>query len=199
MRVTKRIDLRLLEKELAEALVSVNSLGMAFDAPGAVDGELFTYAPNEDSVLMPAEMPPEAQPVVDAHIAPPLLVEYAGSQPVDAFVTTTDDQPHEVFRFPCAERRLYKASLEITGIDRANFVSLSQEGRFVWKRATGNAIMVGITVVSSLPASGAPAWQASASVSGTDVVFTVRGAAGRTIDWMLVGTVGAYAPGGTGA
>ena len=59
--------------------------------------------------------------------------------------------------------------------------------------------MVGITVVSDIHDTAAASWVPNALPSGTDIVFTVQGAAGRTIDWLLVGRVGGYAPAGRAA
>lgn len=190
MIVTKRLDLPLLADELAAALVIVNGLGTFTDEAGT---NLHTYAPADGAVI---DVPPEAGPVVDAHVAPPLLGEFADAAQVYAIARTTDDQAHEVFRFPCEERRRYTANLTISGVDAASFVSRDMEGRFVWKRITGNAIMVGITVVSTLGEAGSASWAPNALPEGTDIVFTVKGAAGRTIDWLLVGEVDVYAPGG---
>lgn len=62
MHITKPIDLGLLAKELTTAGVPFNELGYSGTA---TDAELFTY----DSDGVPTELPPEAQPIVDAHDA----------------------------------------------------------------------------------------------------------------------------------
>jgi len=191
MHVTKRIDLGLLADELDAASVPHNGLGL--DGTDT-DGELYTYT--TDVPAAPAELPAAAVPVVDAHVAPPLLIQYAGAREVHALTRTTDALDHEVFRFPCEQHRRYTANLTISGIDAGNFVSRDQEGRFVWKRVTGNAVMVGITMVSNLGEAASSSWAPNALPQGTDIVFTVRGAAGRTIDWLLVGQVSVYSPAG---
>jgi hypothetical protein len=66
MRVTKPIDLELLAAELEAALVPFDGLGTSGEQPGAPgERDLFTY----DADGAPAELPPEAEPVVEAHDA----------------------------------------------------------------------------------------------------------------------------------
>lgn len=192
MRVTKRLDLPLLGTELTTAGVPFNALGTIPIENGSAT-ELFTY----DEAGVAVDLPPAAAPVVDAHVAPPLAIEYAQSAPVSAVTRTTDGVAKEIYRFSTVNLRRYEAALTITGIDAGTFVSKTMEGRFVWKRTTAaSAVMVGITVVSDLKDTAAASWAPNAVVSGPDVVFTVQGAAGRTIDWLLDGTVKTFAPGG---
>ena len=190
MLVTKRIDSPLLQRELAAAGIVVPGIGTTPADAGQTN--VFTYDPSGESI----DLPPAAQPVLDAHVAPPPLGDFADAAVVHAITRTTDDVAKEVFRFSCDVKRRYTASLTISGVDAANFVSRDMEGRFVWKRNTGNAIMVGITVVSSLGEAASNTWAPNALAAGTDIVFTVKGAAGRTIDWLLQGSVGVYAPDG---
>jgi hypothetical protein len=193
MRVTRRIDLPLLEAELADAGIAVPGLSLSGelpDDPGAQ--ELTTH----DADGYPVELPPGSEAVVDAHTAPPLAIEYSSTRTVDAILVTTDGTSHEILRFPCEQARRYRASLLISGIDRANWASLDQEGRFVWKRPAATVPAPGITVVSQIPTTPPAGWATNCIAMGTDVVFTVQGAAGRTIDWKLEGSVEVYAPGG---
>jgi hypothetical protein len=144
------------------------------------------------------EATPEEQELIEADRAAAALaaVRYAGQTPVDAQVRTTDATPTEVFRFPASERHLYQASLTVSGIDAGSFVTKVMEGRFVWKRLTADAIVVGITVVSDIHNTAAAAWAPNCQPSGSDIVFTVQGASGRTVDWYLSGSVSAFAPDG---
>lgn len=191
MHVTKPIDLPLLQQELGTAGIAVSGLGTAWAVPN-VDGEVFTY--DGDGAIV--DLPPDAQPVVDAHVAPPRVVEFAGHVAVDALTRTTDAAPKEVFRFPCAAKHIYRASLVITGVDSVSGAIKVMDGRFVWKRPGAASVMVGITVVSDIHDTAAASWAPNAIASGTDIIFTVAGAAGRTIDWLLVGDVSQYAPEG---
>jgi hypothetical protein len=127
--------------------------------------------------------------------APPPII-YSAAIAVEAALRTTDATTNEIFRFPCTAKRLYQGDLKISGIDAGNFVSKIMEGRFTWKRPSATVVMVGIVVVSDIHDAAAASWAPNAAPSGTDVVFTVTGAAGRTIDWRLTGEVFAFAPEG---
>jgi hypothetical protein len=191
MIVTKPLDLGLLTEEMTAASVPHNRLlTVETGVPGEVN--LLTY--DEDG--QPTELPPEAIPVVAAHVAPPRVIEYASQTSVEAIARTTDATPLEVFRFPCTTKHLYRANLRISGVDAGNFASKIMEGRFTWKRPAAVAVVVGLTVVSDIHDTVAASWLPNYAAQGTDVVFTVQGAAGRTIDWLLVGEVDAYAPEG---
>lgn len=188
MHVTKRIDLDTLARELAAAGVPFNGLGHSGTDQ---DGDLYTF-----DAMLPVDLPPEARPVVDAHVAPPRLIDVAATTDVHAIVRTTDATPLEVFRFPCDQKRLYHASLTISGVDAGNYASKILEGRFTWKRNTAAAILVGTTTVSDIHDAAAAPLAPNVAAQGTDIVFTVTGAAGRTVDWILVGSVQLYAPSG---
>jgi hypothetical protein len=190
------VDLTLLQAELEAASVAVPN-GLT-----ALEGTLETVMMYDQGMGV-VSLPPEADPVVAAHVAPPLVTAYSGSVEVGRLLRTTDDQPHEIYRFPCDQHRRYRANLLIDGIDAGSFASKVMEGRFVWKRLTANAIMVGsgggIAVISDLHDTAAASWLPNCLPSGTDVVFTVTGAAGRTIDWKLEGRIDIFAPGGLDA
>jgi hypothetical protein len=189
--VTKRIDLALLGRELAAAGVPANGLGQTGTDQ---DGDVFTYP--SDGPGQPIDLPPEARPVVDAHAAPARLLDVAATVDVHAVVRTTDATPLEVFRFPCDQKRLYRADLVISGIDAGNYASKILEGRFTWKRNVAAAILVGLTTVSDIHDAAAAPLAPNVAAQGTDIVFTVTGAAGRTIDWLLAGSVDMFAPSG---
>jgi hypothetical protein len=147
------------------------------------------------------EATPEEQAWLDAQrAAEEARITQVGTRVISITeIVTTDDAVTEVLRFACEPTHLYRASLTIMGIDRTNFVSLTQEGRFVWKRpGTGNVPAPGITVVSQIPGTIPTGWATNCVASGADVVFTVKGPAGRTIDWSLDGAVLVFAPGGLG-
>jgi hypothetical protein len=192
MHVTKRVDLALLGTELSTAGIPYAGLSYVPTGPAPDEGEVLTG----DAGGQLVDLPPAAAPVVDAHVAPPRVTEFVGQQSVDAMLRTTDGAAHEIYRFSCAQPRLYTANLTIMGVDAGNFVSKSLEGRFTWKRPSTAAVMVGIVMVSDIHDTAAAAWAPNAVPSGTDIVFTVAGAAGRTIDWVLAGVVSGFAPAG---
>jgi hypothetical protein len=138
----------------------------------------------------------EAQKAADEAAAALAAVRYTGQTTVDARLRTTDDVAVEVFRFPTETKHLYQASLTVSGIDATNGVSKLMEGRFVWKRPGASAVMVGVTVVSDIHDAAAASWTPAAAAQATDIVFTVKGAVGRTIDWALGGQVSHFAPEG---
>lgn len=124
-------------------------------------------------------------------------IRYVGQQLVDARIRSTGATPIEIFRLPLAEQSVYQSTLTIIGIDSGNFATKAMEGRFVHKRLAGNALQVGaITVLSDIHDTAAASWAPNALPQGTDVVFTVVGAAGRTIDWQMAGQILRYAPAG---
>src|SRR5262245_33920566 len=145
------MDLDLLQVELAAASIVVDALGLFGD-------QVFTY--DDDGAVL--DLPPEAQPVVDAHVAPPPITEVVGLASAEARLGTTDATAHEIFRFPCDLQRLYTAPLTILGVDAGNFASKSMEGRFTWKRVAGGAVMVGIAVISDVRDTAAASWAPNA-------------------------------------
>lgn len=180
------VDLPLLETELAAASVDVNGLGVTGD-------DLMTYTADGEVTDLPAE----AAPVVNAHVAPPRVVDYAGQFTVSAKVRTTDAASVEIYRLKCDAMQVYQSTLTLIGIDAGNGACKSMEGRFLHKRISANAVQVGgIVVLADIHDAAAAAWAPNAVPSGTDVVFTVAGGAGRTIDWIMGGTIIFYAPTG---
>jgi hypothetical protein len=184
----KVVDLQVLGAELEAADIPILGLGTVGD-------DVFTY--DEDGA--PAELPAEAVPVVDAHVAPPKFVEYAGARTVAAIARTSDAATTEVFRFPTEPKHVYRATLRMTAIDAGSGATRDAEVRLVFKRPNATITQVGTTtVLSNVQDPAAAAWQITPSVAGTDLVISVAGAAGRTIDWALSGEVGAFAPSGIG-
>jgi hypothetical protein len=135
--------------------------------------------------------------IADAEARAAAFVVYAGVENVNARARTTDAAPVDIYRLACNPKTVYQSTLTLIGIDAVSGATKAMEGRFVHKRANGDALQVGqITVISDIHDTAAASWAPSAVLSGTDVVFTVRGAAGRTVDWQMGGTIARYAPEG---
>lgn len=196
MRLTKRVDLPLLQDELTAAGVPHNGLSTG-GSLASDDYELFTA--DDEGVLI--EPPPEAQPVVDAHVAPPLVIEHVETITVGEIVRTTNDAETDVFILPAAPKSIYRAELEMSAIDAASGAVKFMAGILVWKRLLGSNVIAppaNITVVSDVHDTAAASWIMNGLPSGGSFRVFVKGAAGRTIDWSLVGTVARYAPEGLG-
>jgi hypothetical protein len=192
MKVMKRVDPALLQQELTAAGVPYRNIGAwNTEVAGEVD------VVDHDEYGFPKEPAPEAETVINAHVAPPRVVEYAGAQQVSSIFRTTDDQPAEVFRLPTAQRHIYRATLRMTAVDANSGACKDAEARMLFKRLAASVVQVGATAVTwQAQDTAASAWGIQAGVSGTDFIISVKGAVGRTIDWLLVGDIGVYAPGG---
>jgi hypothetical protein len=161
----KVVDLQVLGAELEAADIPILGLGTVGD-------DVFTY--DEDGA--PAELPAEAVPVVDAHVAPPKFVEYAGARTVAAIARTSDAATTEVFRFPTEPKHVYRATLRMTAIDAGSNATRDAEVRLVFKRPSATITQVGTTtVLSNVQDPAAAAWQITPSVAGTDLVISVDG------------------------
>jgi hypothetical protein len=142
---------------------------------------------------------PEEQAQLDAdrEQAAIAAIRYGGVRPLDARLRTTDDQPHEVLRLPTEQKHVYRTTVRVCGIDAGNGTTRDSEVRMVFKRATAGPTQVGATtVMSNAQDTAAAAWRIQALVDGTDLVISVTGALGRTVDWQVTGEIGAFAPEG---
>jgi hypothetical protein len=150
--------------------------------------------------MAPAEIrpaTPDEQAQIDASRANPPIV-YHQLSAINARTTTTDDQPHEVYRFPTSAKHVYRATIRVTGIDAGNGTTRDSEVRMVFKGLAASVVQVGSSaVLSNMQDTGAASWRIAAAVDGADLVFSVTGAVGRTIDWLMTGELGAFVPEGT--
>jgi hypothetical protein len=132
----------------------------------------------------------------DPAIPPPLV--YSGELPMDARIRTTDATPTEVYRRTLAQLTGYATVAALIGVDAGNGAVRVIRASIVAKRLGGAAILVGAPVVIASHADAAAStWAITATVSGNDFIITVTGAAGRTVDWALSGTVRSFTPAGT--
>jgi hypothetical protein len=128
---------------------------------------------------------------------PPPPIRKTGVTTVNQEVRTTDDVPLEVFRFPSSPKHVYKAVFEMMAIDAESGATRNTEAKMTFKRTQAALLQVGTTAIPyNAPDPATTAWAIVPTVDGTDLVISVKGAAGRAVDWALTGTVGAFAPEG---
>lgn len=132
-----------------------------------------------------------------AEAADPAPLVYDDGLTIRARLRTTNATPAELWRATLAQRTGYRAVLTLIAMDVGNESVRTIEARITAKRLAGNALLVGSPViVADQQDAGTAAWGIAASVSGTDFVVTVTGAAGLTIAWFLDGRVVSFTPGG---
>lgn len=192
--VQKPIDPRQLQDELVAAGVAIPGIGTAGRPPYETgDKTVYTY----DAEGAAADLPPAAIPVLDAHTAPPRVFDYVETQEVAARLTTTDATFREVYRLKTVAQTMYRATFSMSAIDAASFDAKDSQARLVFKRTATQLLQVGATIaLGTAQDAAATSWAIAAQASGTDLVIGVRGAAGRTIDWILAGDVASFAPSG---
>lgn len=192
MLANKRINLPKLQAELNAAGVPYRVL-MA--APTDVDGQVNIHDQDDKGEFL--DLPQSAQSVIDAHVAPLPIIEFAGTAQVSSIVRTVDDVVTEVFRLDTQPKHIYRVTVRLTAVDAGNGTCKDAEARILFKRLANSVVQVGSTVVISvMQDTQAQTWNIVPGISGTDFIISVRGAVGRTIDWLLFGDVGTYAPEG---
>jgi hypothetical protein len=204
MIVTKPIDIPLLTKELLDAgIILGGPLGWReLSTPGTFD--LYVIVGG-----MPAPLPPEAGPIVDAHEAPLDLTKLSRRVVFDDAVRTTGVAPEAIIRIECDPEHTYRVEFDLIAID-----SVPVNGTRAVKEASGRVVFRrGQGAPSVVPVVGGPIkwtepFQDTAATSWTvlptfdtangknDAVLSVRGATGRTIDWLVEVRVKVFAPEG---
>jgi hypothetical protein len=122
---------------------------------------------------------------------------FAGAIAMTGRVRTTTAAPTEIYRATLRPMTGYRALGTLLGVDAGNGDLRQVYASIVAKRLNAGALLVGPPVViANHQDAGASAWALSASVSGNDFVIAVTGAAGRTIDWLLDGSIVSFTPGG---
>lgn len=125
------------------------------------------------------------------------ILTYQTNRPLLARIQTTTATPTEIYRATLTQNTGYLANLTLLGVDTGNGAVKSLNAHVLAKRLGAGAVLVQPpVVVSSLQDTAATTWAVGASVSGNDVVVTVTGAAGRTIEWSLTGSVTSFTPAG---
>lgn len=128
-------------------------------------------------------------------VPPPLI--YSSAIPLSGRVTTTNATPAELWRLPLAQLTGYDLSATIMGVDNGNGAVKKLVTSQTVKRLNAAPLNVGAaTVVANHADAAASAWAVAVSFAGNDLVVTVTGAAGRTIDWHVSGTMTTFTPSG---
>lgn len=168
-------------------------------------GQLVAYRRLSDGAQIPIANDNGDYQALQAQIAggytpltadPPLIV-YGRTITVDQRLRTTNATPAEIWRATLAQVTLYRASLELLGVDAGNGNARYIDAKIIAKRLANGALMVGAPAVeANIQDAGASTWAITAAVSGNDFVITVTGQAGRSIDWQLSGRVVSFTPAG---
>lgn len=185
-----------------EAVPELAPVGAGMDRTAVVN---LAYAEDALSITVPDTV---AKSVVDAvvaaHTPQPDPIVFTGADVVTASVRTTNATATQLVRLTLAAQTLYEADLHLVAIDAANGVSWRYHVELTAKRLNAGAIFEGADQVTSRKSTGAAAttsnvaaWAVPApTVTGNDLIIQVTGAAGRTIDWMMRGSVAKFAPAG---
>lgn len=156
-----------------------------------LDTETLAWVPDTEAVVQVAIAAGEVLPA-----DPPPLV-FTTDIRLLSRIRTTDATPTELIRSPLASMTGYRAKLNLLAVDAGNGALRFIEASIVAKRLAGAAILVGTPVIiANHQDAGAATWVIAASVSGNDFIVTVTGAAGRSVDWSLEGSVLSFTPGG---
>jgi hypothetical protein len=195
MQLTKAVNLDQLEAEMRASSVPINALGTS-GALATDDYELFTFGTDGHAV----DVPPEATPVVAAHVPAPRVVEFSDDAPLEALARTTDATATQIIRVTLDAQSGYTGQVNVIGVDGGNGAVRVIRASFAIKRLNAGALAVGAPVVlASHGDAAAASWTVSMSVVGNDAIVSVTGAAGRTIDWLCRGQMMRFAPGGLGS
>jgi hypothetical protein len=149
---------------------------------------------SHDGELLPA--PPAlvtliaGRPVVAA-------IRYTAATSLGARVRTTGTVPGELYRLTLPLQTGASLDGRLLAVDAVSGAVRKIVFTATFKRLNAGALLVGaITQLASHADTAATSWTIAVSVSGNDLVVTVTGAASRTIDWLLTGSVDFFGPGG---
>jgi len=129
--------------------------------------------------------------------AEPPPVRYVDTVGQDAYVRTADGNFHELWRIPTTPKHVYVGQFRLTAVDAGDGTTKASQAIITFKATAAALAQVGSTVALwSCQDAGATGWAIQAQPQGTELVFGVRGAAGRTIDWRLAADLEEFAPEG---
>jgi hypothetical protein len=148
------------------------------------------------------DLTPEEQAVWDQNVvaAAEANTLFSAEQPISTQkLRTTNATATEIWRFPTGTNTGYILKAALTAVDSGNGDIYHNEVTVTFKNLNGNVSRIGaFSIPSNMPQqdAGASSWTVIPSVDGVDLVLSVRGAAGRNIDWNLTGTILRFTPGG---
>jgi hypothetical protein len=133
----------------------------------------------------------------------PAPLVFSEAQNLQAKVRTTDAVATQLARWTLSTLTGYDVELRLLAVDSVNGVMKKIVADMTLERLNGGALLIGLTIPTNHQSTGAPAtasgvanWVVTATISGNDVVITVTGATGRTIDWLVNGRYATYVPAG---
>jgi hypothetical protein len=125
------------------------------------------------------------------------LIVFSGDDTVRKRLRTIDANATEIYRLPLAQMTGYVLFGTLLGVDAGNGNVRMIRASVVAKRLGGGALQVGAPVtIANHQDAGASTWAISAAVSGNDLVVSVTGQAGRSIDWLLDARLTSFTPAG---
>jgi hypothetical protein len=185
--VPNPVDLHQLRNELAAA-------GMEYTVLIVKNGEVL----GPDAIGVVGPLPPEADAIAAAHV--PRSPVQSSRHEVSAEDFTVGVAPKVLYRATIPTTTLYDIDLVVHAIDRGNGnVKKWRRSAIVKRLGSASAPVLVGTVDTPTPDkndAGSAGWTMVPGFDGNDLVFTVTGAANRTVDWSLFADVRKFTPGG---
>lgn len=106
--------------------------------------------------------------------------------------------PTEIYRVELLQLTGYSINVTVMGVDNGNGAIKKQTGDYTLERLNAAPILIGETLSTPHQSAAASTWKIDRSFvtenGKTYGVITVTGAAGRTIDWLVKGTMFYFTP-----
>lgn len=135
--------------------------------------------------------------------ADPMPVQYSMEERTNTQIETTDATPAELWRYTTDLKTGYDIVARLIAVDRGNGAVRKQSIDATVTRIGTSPSLVGRTDSAPHVTSGQRGtdagiggWALNPSFDGTDLVLSVVGAAGRTIDWRVTITMVRFSPEG---
>lgn len=137
--------------------------------------------------------------IITVTAPPPVPPITSTTFPLTGKITTTDATAQTLISYAIPLQTAFDISFVVHAIDRGNgAVKKWRRETFIKRLNAAPSVIGGVqNPLGTDPAdTAAAAWTTAPSISGNNMVLTVTGAAGRTIDWMLFANVRQFTPGG---